>query len=51
MNIDKVINFPFPTTPPTEALKSAENLLLNLGALECPPTKSLKKPAERIVGE
>ena len=34
MNIDNVINFPFPTPPDTEALKTAELLLLDLGALE-----------------
>ena len=34
MNIDKVVNFPFPTPPDETALQSAEKLLLNLGALE-----------------
>jgi len=34
MNIDKVVNFPFPTPPDSTALQSAEKLLLNLGALE-----------------
>lgn len=34
MNIDKVINFPFPTPPDATALQSAEKLLMNLGALE-----------------
>ena len=34
MNIDKVVNFPFPTPPDLTALQSAEKLLLNLGALE-----------------
>lgn len=34
MNIDKVVNFPFPTPPDVTALQSAEKLLLNLGALE-----------------
>lgn len=34
MNIDKVVNFPFPTPPDATALQSAEKLLLNLGALE-----------------
>ena len=34
MSIDKVLNFPFPTSPDATALQSAEKLLLNLGALE-----------------
>ena len=34
LGIDKVINFPFPTPPSTEALKAAEKLLLSLGALK-----------------
>lgn len=34
MNIDKVVNFPFPTPPDATALHSAEKLLMNLGALE-----------------
>jgi len=34
MNIDSVINFPFPTPPDRFALKKAEDLLSHLGALE-----------------
>ncbi|KAJ8379810.1 hypothetical protein SKAU_G00005880, partial [Synaphobranchus kaupii] len=34
LNIEKVVNFPFPTPPPAETLLSAEQLLLALGALE-----------------
>ena len=34
MNIDNVINFPFPTSPSPEALAAAEKKLLLLGALE-----------------
>ncbi|XP_075754590.1 putative ATP-dependent RNA helicase DHX37 isoform X2 [Pelodiscus sinensis] len=37
LNIEKVINFPFPTPPPTEALAAAEELLIALGALQKPP--------------
>ncbi|XP_022051791.2 probable ATP-dependent RNA helicase DHX37 [Acanthochromis polyacanthus] len=37
LNIDKVVNFPFPTPPSTEALVAAEQLLVSLGALEEPP--------------
>lgn len=36
MNIDAVINFPFPTPPDRAALRRAENLLTNLGALSLP---------------
>ncbi|KAF2973595.1 hypothetical protein EK904_003312 [Melospiza melodia maxima] len=32
-----VINFPFPSPPPTEALAAAEELLIALGALKEPP--------------
>ncbi|XP_060641566.2 probable ATP-dependent RNA helicase DHX37 [Anolis sagrei] len=47
LNIDKVINFPFPTPPPTEALVAAEELLVALGALQEPPKSgSLKKLQE-----
>lgn len=34
MNIDKVINFPFPTPPNLDGLRSAEKILKLLGALE-----------------
>ncbi|XP_062814503.1 probable ATP-dependent RNA helicase DHX37 [Anolis carolinensis] len=47
LNIDKVINFPFPTPPPTEALVAAEELLIALGALQEPPKSgSLRKLQE-----
>ncbi|XP_025914459.1 probable ATP-dependent RNA helicase DHX37 isoform X2 [Apteryx rowi] len=36
LNIEKVINFPFPTPPPAEALAAAEELLIALGALKEP---------------
>ncbi|WVO12956.1 hypothetical protein L204_100565 [Cryptococcus depauperatus] len=36
MNIDAVVNFPFPTPPERYALHRAENLLINLGALSLP---------------
>ncbi|XP_025745492.1 probable ATP-dependent RNA helicase DHX37 isoform X1 [Callorhinus ursinus] len=45
LNIEKVINFPFPTPPSVEALIAAEELLVALGALEAPQkTKSMKQP-------
>ena len=34
LNIDKVVNFPFPTPPDADALRTAEQLLINLGALK-----------------
>lgn len=34
MNIDNVVNFPFPTRPPLEALRAAEKKLVLLGALD-----------------
>lgn len=34
MNIDNVVNFPFPTRPSIEALKAAEKKLVILGALD-----------------
>uniref|UniRef100_A0A3Q4BCM2 RNA helicase n=1 Tax=Mola mola TaxID=94237 RepID=A0A3Q4BCM2_MOLML len=34
LNIDKVVNFPFPTSPSAEALIAAEQLLVSLGALK-----------------
>ncbi|XP_074141870.1 putative ATP-dependent RNA helicase DHX37 isoform X2 [Sminthopsis crassicaudata] len=36
LNIEKVVNFPFPSPPPMEALVSAEELLMALGALQEP---------------
>ncbi|XP_040843074.1 probable ATP-dependent RNA helicase DHX37 [Ochotona curzoniae] len=36
LNIEKVINFPFPTPPSVEALAAAEELLIALGALQAP---------------
>lgn len=40
MNIDKVVNFPYPSPPDKEALKAAEKKLILMGALE-----ELPKPA------
>ncbi|XP_069038235.1 probable ATP-dependent RNA helicase DHX37 [Lepisosteus oculatus] len=47
LNIEKVINFPFPTPPSTEALIAAEELLVSLGALEEPPKTGRLKVLER----
>ncbi|KAG8456014.1 hypothetical protein GDO86_001992 [Hymenochirus boettgeri] len=37
LNIEKVVNFPFPSPPSTDALIAAEELLISLGALQEPP--------------
>ncbi|XP_056389776.1 probable ATP-dependent RNA helicase DHX37 isoform X2 [Hyla sarda] len=37
LNIEKVVNFPFPTPPSINALVAAEELLIALGALQEPP--------------
>lgn len=39
MNIERVVNFPFPTPPSLESLKAAEDLLITLGAVEKPQTR------------
>ncbi|XP_077015676.1 putative ATP-dependent RNA helicase DHX37 isoform X2 [Tamandua tetradactyla] len=44
LNIEKVINFPFPTPPSVESLIAAEELLISLGALQAPPkTERMKQ--------
>ncbi|KIK99635.1 hypothetical protein PAXRUDRAFT_822554 [Paxillus rubicundulus Ve08.2h10] len=40
MNIDAVVNFPFPTPPDSQALKKAETVLTHLGALSNTPLVS-----------
>ncbi|XP_036434725.1 probable ATP-dependent RNA helicase DHX37 isoform X1 [Colossoma macropomum] len=47
LNIEKVVNFPFPTPPSSEALVSAEQLLVSLGALEEPPRQGRMVDMER----
>ncbi|XP_077379011.1 putative ATP-dependent RNA helicase DHX37 isoform X2 [Festucalex cinctus] len=47
LNIEKVVNFPFPTPPSTEALVAAEQLLLSLGALKEPPRLARMKEMQR----
>ncbi|XP_036382835.1 probable ATP-dependent RNA helicase DHX37 [Megalops cyprinoides] len=47
LNIEKVVNFPFPTPPSMEALVAAEQLLVSLGALEEPPRSGRLKEMER----
>uniref|UniRef100_UPI004038EB74 putative ATP-dependent RNA helicase DHX37 n=1 Tax=Callospermophilus lateralis TaxID=76772 RepID=UPI004038EB74 len=47
LNIEKVINFPFPTPPSTEALVAAEELLIALGALQAPRQEGRLKQLER----
>ncbi|KAM3867931.1 putative ATP-dependent RNA helicase DHX37 [Diretmus argenteus] len=47
LNIDKVVNFPFPTSPSAEALAAAEQLLVSLGALKEPPRTGRVKEMEQ----
>ncbi|XP_035514714.1 probable ATP-dependent RNA helicase DHX37 [Morone saxatilis] len=47
LNIDKVVNFPFPTSPSAEALVASEQLLVSLGALKEPPRTGRVKEIER----
>ncbi|XP_008334371.1 putative ATP-dependent RNA helicase DHX37 [Cynoglossus semilaevis] len=47
LNIDKVVNFPFPTSPSMEALMAAEQLLISLGALKEPPHTGRVKDMEK----
>ncbi|CAN9513034.1 unnamed protein product [Ophioblennius macclurei] len=47
LNIEKVVNFPFPTPPSAEALAAAEQLLVSLGALEEPPRTGRVKVIQR----
>ncbi|XP_061881581.1 probable ATP-dependent RNA helicase DHX37 [Entelurus aequoreus] len=47
LNIEKVVNFPFPTPPPIEALVAAEQLLVSLGALKQPPRIGRVKEMEQ----
>ncbi|KAG5840982.1 hypothetical protein ANANG_G00194730 [Anguilla anguilla] len=47
LNIEKVVNFPFPTPPSGEALIAAEQLLLALGALEEPLQTGRLKAMEK----
>ncbi|XP_073675155.1 probable ATP-dependent RNA helicase DHX37 [Garra rufa] len=47
LNIEKVVNFPFPTPPSSEALIAAEQLLISLGALEEPPRRGRLDEIER----
>ncbi|XP_045152666.1 probable ATP-dependent RNA helicase DHX37 [Echinops telfairi] len=47
LNIEKVINFPFPTPPSVEALIAAEELLIALGALEAPQKSERVRQLQR----
>ncbi|XP_037367217.1 probable ATP-dependent RNA helicase DHX37 isoform X1 [Talpa occidentalis] len=47
LNIEKVINFPFPTPPSVEALIAAEELLVALGALQMPPRPDRVKQLQK----
>ena len=45
MNIDSVVNFPFPTPPDREGLRRAEQILSHLGALQSAPPRNTNGPA------
>ncbi|XP_063051694.1 probable ATP-dependent RNA helicase DHX37 [Engraulis encrasicolus] len=47
LNIQKVVNFPFPTPPSSEALLAAEELLISLGALDPPPRQGRMRDLQR----
>ncbi|KAM9393778.1 putative ATP-dependent RNA helicase DHX37 [Pholidichthys leucotaenia] len=47
LNIEKVVNFPFPTPPSAEALAASEQLLVSLGALEEPQSKGRLKDIQQ----
>eukprot|EP00090_Calanus_glacialis_P000206 TRINITY_DN10139_c0_g1_i2.p1 TRINITY_DN10139_c0_g1~~TRINITY_DN10139_c0_g1_i2.p1 ORF type:complete len:1165 (-),score=488.14 TRINITY_DN10139_c0_g1_i2:35-3529(-) len=48
MNIDKVVNFPFPTCPDMVQLRTAETRLQQLGALQSPPPNLPLKEMEKL---
>jgi len=48
MNIDKVVNFPFPTCPDMVQLRTAETRLQQLGALQAPPPNLPLKELEKL---
>ncbi|KAM4053299.1 putative ATP-dependent RNA helicase DHX37 isoform 1-T2 [Anomaloglossus baeobatrachus] len=47
LNIEKVVNFPFPTPPSADALIAAEELLIALGALQEPPKTGRLKAMQK----
>ena len=49
MNVDAVVNFPFPTPPDRLALSKAEKLLTHLGALD-PPSSTRMIGGQQIAG-
>ncbi|WWD17862.1 hypothetical protein CI109_102306 [Kwoniella shandongensis] len=48
MNIDAVVNFPFPTPPDRIALRKAESLLTHLGALSLPTNTRMINGIQQI---
>lgn len=51
MNIDQVVNFPFPTPPDRAGLQTAEKVLINLGALTAPQISGKKVNAPARITE
>jgi len=50
MNIEKVVNFPYPTPPDHTQIKAAENLLISLGALSQPKAPRSFKDIQKGTG-
>ena len=50
LGIDRIVNFPFPTPPDDAAIRVAEKLLVQLGALELDKTrpKPARSPSEQV---
>lgn len=48
LGIDRIINFPFPTPPDENVVRSAENLLIQLGALELDKSKIKTNRDEQV---
>lgn len=49
LGIDRINNFPFPTPPDSNAVRAAENLLIQLGALELDKTRTKTNRGEYII--
>ena len=48
LGIDRIINFPFPTPPDETAVKVAENLLVQLGALDIDKSRTKNIKDEQV---
>ena len=48
LGIDRIINFPLPTPPDETAVKVAENLLVQLGALDIDKSRTTNIKDEQV---